>query len=409
MTGNSAPGGESAQGDSPKPEDEILAGEASRPRSLQISVDPAVGRWVRVWDLPTRVFHWALVGLVACAVFTGFVTPEWWMGVHVWAGYLLVALMVFRLVWGLFGSEYSRIVSFVYPPRDTFEHLRGLLLLRPPHHVGHNPTGALMVFALTGVITALVVTGLLVLGGEEKQGPLSAIIGYSVGAAAKHAHFWLTMLLLALVTAHVAGVVVESMLTHDNLVRAIVTGWKTLPSAAPVPTPRPARPVLAVALFAVLAGGGIGIVQWVSRVPPPRSLRVLAENATYQKECGACHYALNPSLLPAASWAGLMTGLREHFGEDASLDDTRTRNLAAWLVANAAETFDTESSNRFRQVAPDNPLRVTATPYWIGKHAGIAPEVFARKGVRGKVNCHACHRDARSGRYDDQAIAIPEG
>jgi hypothetical protein len=167
--------------------------------------------------------------------------------------------------------------------------------------------------------------------------------------------------------------------------------------------------VLAVALFTVLAGSGIGIVQWVSRLPPPRSLRVIAENATYQKECGACHYAFNPSLLPAASWAGLMTGLREHFGEDASLDDTTTRNLAAWLVANAAETFDTESSNRLRQVAPDAPFRITASPYWIRKHAGIAPDVFARKSVRGKVNCHACHRDARSGRYDDQAIAVPEG
>ncbi len=313
MTGDSTLDGEPAR-------EGTRAGEASEPPSSQASVSPARDRWVRVWDLPTRVFHWALVCLVACAVFTGFVTPEWWMGLHVWAGYGLIALMVFRLVWGVFGPEYSRVVSFVYPPRDTFEHLRGLLLLRPPHHVGHNPTGALMVFALTGVIVALVVTGLLVLGGEEKQGPLSAITAYSVGSAAKHAHFWLTMLLLALVTAHIAGVVVESVLTHDNLVRAIITGWKKLPPAAPVPTPRPARPLLAVALFAVLAGSGIGIVQWLSRLPPPRSLRVIAENASYEKECGACHYAFNPSLLPAASWAGLMTSLREHFGEDASLD-----------------------------------------------------------------------------------------
>jgi hypothetical protein len=103
-----------------------------------------------------------------------------------------------------------------------------------------------------------------------------------------------------------------------------------------------------------------------------------------------------------------MTGLSEHFGEDASLDHPTTKTLTAWLVGNAAETFDTESSNRFRQVAPDDPFRITATPYWIRKHANIAPEVFARERVRGKVNCHACHRDARGGRYDDQAIAIPE-
>ena len=78
---------------------------------------PAAYRWVKVWDLPTRLFHWLLVGLVVVGVVTGFVTPEWWMGVHIWAGYGLVALMAFRLVWGICGPEYSRVVSFLYPPR----------------------------------------------------------------------------------------------------------------------------------------------------------------------------------------------------------------------------------------------------------------------------------------------------
>lgn len=366
------------------------------------------GRWVKVWDLPTRFFHWSLVALVAVAVFTGFVTPEWWMGVHVWAGYGLVGLMVFRLVWGIFGSEYSRVVSFVYPPRDTLEHLRGLLLLRPPHYVGHNPTGALMVFALTGVLTALVVTGLLVLGGEEKQGPLASVIGYVVGSASKRIHLWLTITLLAMVACHVAGVIAESVLGSDNLVRAIVTGWKRLPPTAPVPTPRAARPVLAAALLVALAGGAAMTLHGLSRVPPPPSLRALPLNPTYRKECGACHDAFHPGLLPASSWAGLMTGLREHFGEDASLDEATTRTLAAWLVANAAETFDTESANRLRVVAPDEPYRISHTPYWVHKHARIAPAVFARRSVRSKVNCGTCHLDAESGRFDDQAIAVPK-
>jgi cytochrome b len=369
---------------------------------------PAAGRWVKVWDLPTRLFHWLLVCFVVVGVITGFITPEWWMGVHIWAGYGLVALVAFRLVWGLYGPEYSRIVSFLYPPRSTVEHLRGLVLLRPPHYVGHNPTGALMVFALMGVLIALVTTGLLVLGGEEKQGPLAAVIGYTVGFAAKHVHRWLVLLLLALIACHIAGVVAESLLTHDNLVRAIITGWKRLPPEAPVPTPRPARPLLAVVLLVLLAGGAVGILQWLSRFPPPHSLRTLSPNPTYQQECGACHYALNPSLLPASSWAGLMTSLGEHFGEDASLDGPTTRQIAAWLVENAAETFDTESANRFRVVAPEDPYRVSSTPYWVRKHASIAPEVFRRRSVLSKVNCHACHRDATSGRFDDQAIAIPE-
>ena len=247
--------------------------------------------------MPTRAFHWLLVLLVAVNVFTGFVTPEWWLGVHNWVGYGLVALMLFRLVWGICGSEYSRVTSFIYPPRDTFEHLRGLLLLRPPHYVGHNPTGALMVFALAGVLIALVVTGLLVLGGEEKQGPLAAVIGYSVASAAKQIHHWLTLLLLVMISGHIAGVVTESLLTHDNLVRAIITGWKQLPPAAPVPTPRAARPVLAVALFVVVAGGAVATLDWFSRRPPPLSLRALPENATYTE--GMRRVSLRPQSQPA--------------------------------------------------------------------------------------------------------------
>ena len=156
----------------------------------------------------------------------------------------------------------------------------------------------------------------------------------------------------------------------------------------------------------VVAAGGT--LHWLSRLPPPASLRALPPNPVYQRECGACHYAFNPSLLPASSWAALMAGLGEHFGDDASLDPATASSLATWLVNNAAETFDTESANRFRVVAPDHPYRITATPYWERKHAAIPAGVFARKGVGGKINCHACHRDAETGRYDDQAIAIPE-
>jgi len=146
----------------------------------------------------------------------------------------------------------------------------------------------------------------------------------------------------------------------------------------------------------------------LSELPPPQGLRVLAENAAYSRECGACHYPLNPSLLPAASWAGLMTNLADHFGDNASLDQQTTRELTMWLVANAAETWDTESANRFRLVAREEPFRVTAMPYWVRKHSDIPGSVFASPPVRSKVNCNACHSDAETGRYDDQAIKMPK-
>jgi cytochrome b len=84
------------------PMEESPAREAGAPPG---PAEPSSGRWVKVWDLPTRLFHWLLVGLVVVGIVTGFVTPEWWLGVHIWAGYGLLALMAFRLVWGICGLE----------------------------------------------------------------------------------------------------------------------------------------------------------------------------------------------------------------------------------------------------------------------------------------------------------------
>jgi hypothetical protein len=159
-------------------------------------------------------------------------------------------------------------------------------------------------------------------------------------------------------------------------------------------------------MAALVAAAALGI-GWVSRRPPPPGLRPLPANATYAKECGACHDAHAPSVLPAASWAGIMTSLEDHFGEDASLAPRAASEIAVWLAANSAETFDTESANRFRTVGPESPQRITATPYWVRKHAGIAPDVFRRARIKSKVNCSGCHRDAGSGRFDDQAITVP--
>jgi cytochrome b len=364
------------------------------------------GRRIKVWDLLTRLFHWLLVALVAIGFVTGFMAPEWWMGLHSWAGYGVVALMLFRLVWGVFGPEYSTIGSLARASWGAWEHAKGLLLLQPRHHLGHTPLGSVMIFALAVLLIVLTVTGLLVLGGEEKQGPLAGVASYAIGAGAKEAHEALALLLLVLVGGHVLGVIVESALTRENLVGAMITGWKQLPPGVEVPQPRPARPLPAAlatgALVAILAL----TLAYLGRLPP-KGMRPLAENAAYAEECGACHDAYHPSLLPAASWAAVMAGLADHFGEDASLDPESAHGIAGWLAANAAETWDTEAANRFRTLDPAQPLRITAAPYWRWKHAEIPDAVFARTSIRTRAHCSACHRDAASGRFDDQAIAIP--
>ena len=207
---------------------------------------------VRVWDLPTRLFHWLLVLAVSLALLTGFLSPEWWLGLHLIAGYAIVLLLVFRIVWGVFGTEYARLSNMASATRGFWNYVRGLAMLRPPHYFGHNPAGVFMIFGFLTVFIVLVVTGLMIEGGEEKQGPLAGVTTYALGHGAKEVHETLALLVLFMIGIHIAGVIVESWLQGVNLVRGMIDGRMPLPSGYDIPTPRQARPLAAAAVILVL-------------------------------------------------------------------------------------------------------------------------------------------------------------
>lgn len=371
--------------------------------------EPSVGRLKKVWDAPTRLFHWTLVALVAVDLVTGFILPQRWMGLHMVAGIGIVGLLVFRVIWAFYGSEYSRLVTLIHPPRSVLAYVRGLALLRPPHHIGHNPVGALMVLALFAVLLALTATGFIVMGGEEKFGPLGHVIPYAAGMAAKLIHSRLSWLLIAMIVLHVSGVTTTSWLFGEGLIRSMIGGSKRIPAGEPIPAARPAHPRrAAVALAAVAAMAAVGT--WGLEQIPDRGWHAISPLPDYESSCGSCHAALHPSLLPAATWTAVMNRLDDHFGEDASLaNDAIRQRIETYLTAHAAETFETEASIRFRVRPAADPLRVTSTPYWQRKHAKIGAEVFRQRNVGGKVNCMACHQDANTGRFDDHKIAMPKG
>jgi cytochrome b len=361
-----------------------------------------------IWDVPTRLFHWLLVASVAVALVTGLVAPESWMNVHLAAGYFILTLLAFRLSWGFFGPEHARLSRLARKSVKFADHLRGLVLLRAPDHHGHNPAGSAMILALIGVLAGLVATGLLVEGGEEKQGPLAGVASYALGSGAKAAHAVLAWLLIAMITAHVIGVLVESRLQRAPLVRAMVTGWIPLPSGWKTPrAPRATHPILALTTMAVLIGGGALSFAALSRLPP-LGVPVMPVNQAWVDECGECHQPFHPSLLPRASWRTLMAELEDHFGEDASPPEATATAIATFLDTYAAEAWDTEAAHRLSNVSPGEPSRITATPYWVAKHSGLDPALFRQTSVRSRSNCGACHRDAATGRFDDQAIRPPD-
>ena len=363
-------------------------------------------RLVWVWDLPTRLFHWLLVGAVLVALVTELIAPASWLNWHVAAGYTIAALLLFRLVWALFGSEYSRVASFFYRPRQVIDYLRQLLELRPPHYIGHNPAGAAMIFALFAVLTLLVATGFIVQGGQEKQGAFAGLAGFALGNNVRGIHNFLAYLLMAMIAAHIAGVVADGRLHKSSLVRAMITGWKRVPAQLPVRELRPPRIPAAVLAFAALFAPAVAALILLARMPP-LGVPAMTPDPVWAKECGACHYAFHPSLLPRSSWAALMADLHDHFGEDASLPPAAAAEIAVFLQTYAAEDWDTKAARLLSNVAPTDPLRITAAPFWVRRHRRIDPAIFAAPPVKAKSNCIACHRDADTGRFDAQAIVLP--
>ncbi len=166
---------------------------------------------IRVWDLPTRIFHWSLAASFAIAFVTA--ESEKLRDIHVVAGYTVAGLIAFRLLWGFVGGGYSRFAEFLPTPRKLMDYLKSLINGKPQHFVGHNPAGAVAIFLLLGF------------------GIIAAASGWATyqdvgGHLMEELHETSSEAMMALVVIHIAGVIVSSWLHRENLVRAMITGWK---------------------------------------------------------------------------------------------------------------------------------------------------------------------------------------
>jgi len=202
-------------------------------------------RETKVWDIGVRVGHWLLVVAFAVAYLTEG-EPRW---LHVYAGYVIGAWVLLRLLWGFCGPRHARFADFVRGPRQVLAHLRGIVRLKPSRYLGHDPTGGWMVLALLLGLSGTVGSGLALYAVEDQAGPLAGWIGgpvASVGGesqdhraaaeeeddegeedeALEELHEVFANLTLALVFIHIGGVLLVSLTTRENLIRAMFTGRK---------------------------------------------------------------------------------------------------------------------------------------------------------------------------------------
>lgn len=214
---------------------------------------------IRVWDLPTRLFHWTLALAIVGSVVSGQIGGDalvW----HFRLGYLVFGLIVFRVLWGLVGGRWSRFASFAYGPGTVLRYLRGQSRPDEHVHVGHNPLGSFSVFALLGFLALQVGTGLLADDEIATTGPLNRFVS---GATANSATAWHKdfgqWILIALVVLHVGAVLYYLLRKKQNLVRPMISGDKALPPGTPAATDSLATRLLALALGVACAAG----VAWV--------------------------------------------------------------------------------------------------------------------------------------------------
>jgi cytochrome b len=222
---------------------------------------PPGERVVRVWDLPTRLFHWVLATALVAQVVTGKIggaALTW----HVRIGYCIFALIVFRLVWGFVGGHWSRFTSFIYGPASVLRYLRNHHAAGDLFHVGHNPLGSASVFAMLAILVVQIATGLVADDEIATVGPLNRFVSTAFGLSATAWHKGAGLaIILTLVVLHILAIVFYRVRRRQDLIGPMFSGDKVLSGAVPDSVDDRMSRVRALAIVVVSAGLVAAVVQ----------------------------------------------------------------------------------------------------------------------------------------------------
>jgi cytochrome b len=212
---------------------------------------------MKVWDLPVRLFHWSIVVLILAA----WLSPEFdRMNLHMWIGYTILTLVLFRVVWGIIGSDTARFRRFLRSPVAAFRHLAHIRRREPDLEIGHNAAGGWMVLVMLALLGVQAGTGLFSNDDANTEGPLMHLVGKGRSDWLSHIHSLNFTFIEIVIVLHVLAIGTYAVLKRQNLVRPMLTGTKIMPPG--LTAPRLANPALALLTLAVAAG----MVTWVVRL-----------------------------------------------------------------------------------------------------------------------------------------------
>ena len=366
---------------------------------------------VSIWDLPTRVFHWLLVTSFAAAWIS--YDDNRFLFFHVFAGYVFFGLLLFRLFWGIYGTRYAKFRTFAYDWSSVTAYLKGLLNGEAMRHIGHNPAGGWAIFLMLILGLFVSIAGLMVFGGEEGHGPLAGFVSFEIGSEyAREAHEILAWAMLFVVFIHLAGVIFESLMHKDNLIWSMITGKKSnIDTSQGVQVHgKLGVVIISIVFISALFNFRGYLVETADNLYQPFKGPELPDNTTWREECGDCHIAFHPTLLPARSWNAIFKNQHEHFGDDLDLDEETLAELKKFHLDNSAESGLTEPAHKINRSIPADQtiIRITETKYWKKKHHEIDDKYWQSEKVKSKTNCAACHLDAEKGTYEDSDMRLPK-
>jgi cytochrome b len=217
---------------------------------------------MRIWDLPTRLFHWSLVVLI----FLSWLSARMdWMRVHVVTGLTVLTLLLFRLIWGFIGSDTARFTRFLKGPLPAIRHLLHLFRREPDTEVGHNAAGGWMVILMLSLLAIQVGTGLCSNDDVFTEGPLARMAGKDRSDWLTHIHHVNFKLIEIVIVLHVLAIITYRILKGHNLLLPMITGKKRLPGATRAPSMM--HPILALVVLALAALAVVLFLVSVGYVP----------------------------------------------------------------------------------------------------------------------------------------------
>lgn len=354
-----------------------------------------------IWTAVNRFLHYFLILTFALSYLSA--DMDALFIVHIICGVLFGAGVILRVIWGFVGTKHSRFRDFQY--RGILEYLASILGEKK-HYIGHNPASSVAIVLIFVLGFLVVLSGLLQYGVEQNSGIFAPLFfTYSHFYMGDDLHEFFANCLLFIVMIHICGSLIDKFWNKGDAIHSMINGYKRTQKDESVSLNFIQKVIFSFFLLFLFA------LFLYLLYPKNILLRPSAQDfftqdsnkiafKEYKQECGSCHIAYAPFLLPKSAWDSMMSDLENHFGDDASLEEETHARIAVFLEKYANDVLDT----KFTQQKESKEIAISQTSYWEVAHRKLNPKIFKTEAIKSKANCQTCHKDAESGIFAKNAV-----